>query len=40
VISSGPGEIPCTIIAAIITAGIGPDGTPSRQFAASAFEAP
>ena len=30
-IKRGPGEIPCTIMAAIITAGIGPEGTPKRE---------
>ena len=37
-ISSGPGDTPCTIIAASITAGIGPDGTPSASIGTIAPE--
>jgi len=35
-ISSGPGDTPCTIIAASITAGIGPEGTPSASMGTKA----
>ena len=37
-ISSGPGATPCTIIAASITAGTGPDGTPSASIGTKAPE--
>src|SRR3990167_6520048 len=35
-ISSGPGDTPCTIIAASMTAGIGPEGTPSASIGTNA----
>src|SRR5947208_10586142 len=37
-IRSGPGETPCTIMAASITAGIGPEGTPSASIGTNAPE--
>ena len=37
-IRSGPGETPCTIIAASMTAGIGPEGTPSASIGTKAPE--
>src|SRR5213593_1075240 len=37
-IRSGPGETPCTIIAASITAGIGPEGTPRASIGTNAPE--
>ena len=38
VIRSGPGETPCTIMAASITAGMGPDGTPRASMGTKAPE--
>ena len=35
---SGPGDTPCTIIAASITAGIGPEGTPRASMGTNAPE--
>ena len=37
-IRSGPGATPCTISAASMTAGIGPDGTPSASIGTKAPE--